>query len=116
MNLFGFLADVGNAEARKVGRWLDPDGSGDRMVSTMAVSDGSLPYETAFQHPAYNGGDMVIVEAYHNLAAAERGHARWVETMTRGPLPDKLADCLNSGISQLCYSAGGEFTHDRTPA
>ena len=95
--MFDFIQDFGNYQDRVVGRY-DGDGT---MVSTARVSDGSHPYETAFQHPDYNDGKMVIVEAYDSKELAAEGHARWLKIMIDGPLPDCLIDCHNSEISQL---------------
>ena len=104
-DLFGF-GNMGSYESRKVGRWEEEDG---RMVSTAEVTDGDHPFETAFEHPDYNDGKMVIVEAYDSRSAAEEGHERWMAIMTEGPLPDSLVDCQNSGISQL----GGNRSYAR---
>ena len=102
--MFEFMFDAGNYQDRVVGRY-DGDGT---MVSTASVSDGRHPYETAFQHPDYNDGDMVIVEAYDSREQAADGHARWVEIMTNGPLPESLIDCQNSHISHLYGSLDGD--------
>lgn len=59
--MFNFLSDMYNYEDRCVA--LFDDGEGIR-ISTARCSDGSQPYETAIQHPDYNDGDYVIVEAY----------------------------------------------------
>ena len=111
--MFEFLFDAGNYERRRVGRWDNE--SGDMMVSTASVSDGDHPYETAFQHPEYNQGKMVIVEAYDSRGDAESGHARWVKVMTEGPLPDELKDCCNAAVGQLLEAVGGHTVFKRTP-
>jgi hypothetical protein len=110
--MFDFILDIGNYESRRVGRWDSECGK--KMVSTAAVSDGDHPYETAFKHPEYNGGGMVIVEAYDSRSDALAGHERWVKTMTDGPLPDVLVDCCNDGISKLCSDL--RFPRVPTPA
>jgi hypothetical protein len=97
--MFEFLFDYGNYDDRCVGRWDSKDGR--RLVSTARVSDGRKPYETAFQHPDYNKGKMVIVEAYDSKESASAGHAKWVKIMTKGPLPKALTDCCNAGVAQL---------------
>ncbi len=102
---------AGNYESRVVGRWDNEDGS--QMVSTAAVTDGNRPYETAFQHPEYNDGKMVIVQAYSTKKDALVGHQKWLKTMTDGPLPDALVDCNNSGVSQLCSAFGCDGTFPR---
>lgn len=99
--MFEFLQDAGNYEDRRVGRFDE----GDLMVSTATVSDGDHPFETAVKHPDYNGGEMVIVEAYDTKDQAEQGHVKWVATMTADPLPGTLVDCQNAKISQLIPAA-----------
>src|SRR4051794_13089256 len=96
--MFEFLLDAGNYESRKVGR-NDFDWG---FVSTAYCSDGEMPYETAVEHVAYNDGQMVIVENYETAEEAAEGHDRWVKTMTADDLPEKLVDCCNAGIAQLC--------------
>ncbi len=104
--MFDMLGMLGNYQSRKVGRWDNDDGS--MMVSTCSVTDGERPYETAFKHPEYNNGLMVIVEAYASREDAEAGHAKWVDVMTNGPLPNELVDCMNSTVSALCGAFGGD--------
>ena len=105
--MFGNISGmVGTYEARKVGRY---DDGPHKMVSTARVTDGKQEFETAFMHPEYNDGEMVIVEAYDTKADALAGHERWVTTMKNGPLPDELVSCLNSGISDFC----GETKYSR---
>lgn len=94
--MFDFLLDVGNYEDRKVDRSEFEWG----FISTARVSDGSQPFETAVQHPDYNDGSMVIVEAYATKALAQEGHKKWVEIMTAKKLPGSLTDCANSMIAQ----------------
>lgn len=97
--MFEFINDMFNYETRKVDCWQNEDE--DQMVSTARVSDGTRPYETAFQHPEYNDGKIVIVEAYDTLEDARAGHTRWLKLMTEGPLPESLRECCNAGIAQL---------------
>lgn len=106
--MFNFLLDAGNYAERCVGRWDDED----KMVSTARVSDGAKPYETAFAHPDYNDGIMVIVEAYNTREEAKAGHEKWLKVMTEGPLPDLLFDCLNSELASLIYDQG-ELSYER---
>lgn len=110
--MFEFMMGMGNYEDRKVGRWDNE--AGDQMVSTAEVPDGAKPYETAFKHPDYNDGKMVIVEAYDDRESALAGHNRWVSVMVDGPLPDALKDCANAEIAQLCEALGSDFMFPRT--
>lgn len=109
--MFEFLFMADNYEQRKVGRWNSPDGK--RLVSTAEVNDGSKPYETAFMHPDYNKGSMVIVENYDTKEQASAGHERWVKVMTKGPLPKVLKDCNNAEIAQLGAACGIDRTYKR---
>lgn len=109
--MFGFLQDVFNYESRVIGRWDNETGT--QMVSTARVSDGRQPYETAFMHPEYNDGKMVIVEAYDTEDQAMQGHERWQKVMTAGPLPDDLRDCANADIEALGEALGCDFTFPR---
>lgn len=113
--MFGFLADAGNYADRKVDQWISDDNK--RMVSTARVSDGAKPFETAFEHPDYDEGKMVIVEAYDTREAAMEGHGRWLKVMIDGPLPDELVDCCNSEVSQIIASMNddGRLAHKRIP-
>jgi hypothetical protein len=104
-------AMIGNYEERCVGRWDNEEG--DKMVSTAYVSDGAKNYETAFEHPDYNNGNMIIVESYDTKDEASDGHARWVEIMTNGPLPDSLIDCSNSAIGQFAEDMGCDPVFER---
>lgn len=91
---------VGNYDDRKVDRWVSDDSL--KMVSTCSVTDGREPFETAFEHPAYNDGKMVIVECYSTKKDAKIGHDKWLKIMLGNNLPDVLVDCQNSEISQIC--------------
>jgi len=88
---------AGNYEERNVDTY-DENGL---FIDTARVTDGRQPYETAVAHPNYNGGKMVIVEAYNTKKQARVGHNKWVKTMTAFPLPLELRDCHNSRISQF---------------
>ncbi len=95
--MFDFLGMRGNYDTRKVARFDE----GELLVSTARVTDGSKPFETAVEHPDYNEGKMVIVEAYDDKDSAQSGHDRWVQTMTTTPLPQMLTDCCNSEIGEF---------------
>ena len=95
-NMFDFFLAVGNYEDRKVARFDAPWG----FVDTVQVCDGSQPFETAVQHPDYNGGGMVIVEAYDTMKEAQVGHDKWVAKMTAKRLPSKLVDCANAAMAK----------------
>lgn len=95
--IYGF-ADMENTyPERKVANWRSDDGT--TYVSTARVTDGELPYETAIEHPAYNGGRMMIVEAYASKASALRGHAKWLRMLQTDALPNELTDCKNAAIA-----------------
>src|SRR3989304_1644137 len=95
---------AGNYEERNVDTY-DENGL---FIDTARVTDGRQPYETAVAHPNYNGGKMVIVEAYNTKKQARVGHNKWVKTMTAFPLPLELRDCHNSRISQFGATLLGE--------
>jgi hypothetical protein len=85
-------------------------------VSTAFVSDGIKPYETAIQHPLYNGGDWIIVDSYDTKEEASEGHDKWVGVITSENLPDTLEDVGNTEMSQLLKSIdtdGMVFTKER---
>jgi hypothetical protein len=84
-------------EDRKVARFEKDD----LIISTAEMDDGSQPFETGVQHPDYNEGKWVIVEAYATKELAKAGHDRWVGTMTADTLPDALVDCANCVIAQI---------------
>ncbi len=94
--MFNFLQDIGTFHQRKVAVFE----SDTVRVSTVRVSDGSQPFETAIMHPDYNDGKLVIVGAYDTREDAEAGHARWVDTMTHEPLPETLHDVANAEVAQ----------------
>lgn len=102
--MFGFFADMGNYESRKVAKDEYEWG----FVSTAEVSDGRKPYETAVKHTRYNDGKIVIVECYDSKERARKGHGRWVARMTAEKLPGSLTDCANSEIQQAIDAAEGK--------
>lgn len=98
--MFGFLADMGNYEKRKVARYED----GEILISTARCSDGTKPYETAIMHPDYNNGEFIIVQAYDTKEEAAKAHDAWVNLVKFNSLPDPLVDCGNSQIAQFATS------------
>ena len=109
--MFGDIVSmIGTYEQRKVALHQD----GQLMISTARVTDAAHPYETAVEHPDYNNGKMVIVEAYDTKAAAEAGHQRWLALMTGDTLPSELHDCGNSEVSQLCEMFGNKMVFPRS--
>jgi hypothetical protein len=102
--MFSFLNDLGNYEARKIGRYEQ----GNVIISTCACSDGKDPYETGIHHPQYRDeGEWIIVESYSSKEAAKEGHDKWVKIMTSPNLPDKLIDCANAEVAQFLEAAEG---------
>lgn len=111
MDILGFIKDRDNYNERVVGRYDNEDGT--CMISTAYVSDGVKPYETAFQHPDYKDGEVLIVEAYSTKEEALRGHEKWLKIMMEGPLPDFLTEYPNAGIAQLYKVLGGDMQFKR---
>jgi hypothetical protein len=101
-----------NYEERMVARY-GPDASG-LCVDTASVTDGAHPYETGVEHPDFDEGRWIIVEAYDTREDALAGHDRWVAIMTADVLPDVLVDCANSEIAG--YLDPTQLTHNRVPA
>ena len=107
--MFEFLNMLNDYEDRRVGKH-EADGL---FISTALVRDGDKLFETAVEHPEYNNGTMIIVEAYDTREDAAKGHERWIATMTSEPLPRHLQDCQNSTISkfldpsELCFIRKG---------
>lgn len=95
--MFDFLLGIGNRSERLVANSI----VGAAEIDTCRVTDGDEPFETGIEHPEYNDGKWVIVEAYPTRAAAEAGHARWVDVMSKEVLPDQLVDCQNAAISKF---------------
>jgi len=83
-------------------------------VDTCRVSDGQQPYETGIEHPEYNEGAWVIVEAYDTPEEAQGGHERWVRIMTDDP-PAQLVDCCNSEVAKRYAELGGITVFPRRP-
>lgn len=110
MGMFDFFLMADNYEDRVVANFTD----GVLTVDTTYVNDGAHPYETGIEHPQYNEGDWVIVEAYDTKEDAQAGHDKWVVTMTADDLPPLLTDCANAEIGQLYGAMGGalEFPRD----
>ena len=100
---------AGNYDERRVDQY---DG-GDLAVSTAAVTDGKLPFETAISHKLYNKGKWIIVDAYTTKEQAQEGHNRWVKKMTAKTLPLALKDGANSKIGQVMKDAGGVTVFER---
>ncbi len=109
--MFNFLRMMDDYDDRKVNRWDSEDGL--KMVSTAMVTDGREPYETAVQHPEYNGGRMVIVECYPTIEDAKQGHAKWLKMAQNETLPSTLVDCANAEISQLMDAVGGTMAFEK---
>lgn len=109
--MFDFMNMLVNYEDRKIDRWNSEDGL--QMVSTASVTDGRKPYETAVQHPDYNGGSMVIVECYDTKEQAQAGHDKWLNLVLTNKLPSALVNCGNSEISQLIGSLDGNMSFER---
>lgn len=113
-SLLNALSMWNTYEERLVGRYNHSSGG---IVSTVAVYDGELPYETAWAHPEYNGGAWVIVEAYATKDAAAAGHERWTDKMRAPELPEVLTECFNSAISKIVSGVGAlGRTHFRKKA
>lgn len=101
--VFSFLLGAGNYDERCVGRHEPREGC---LVSTAQVYDGKRPYETAWAHPEYNDGAMVIVEAYDMREEAAAGHTRWVAAMDAPEPPESVQDCFNLHIGKMCELFG----------
>jgi hypothetical protein len=94
--MFDFLFDMNNYNERKVARFVE----GSTIVDTCRVSDSTQPFETAIEHPRYNGGKWIVVEQYNTKEEAEAGHDKWVKIMT-GELPGVLKDVSECGMAKL---------------
>jgi hypothetical protein len=66
------------------------------VVDTARVTDSTKPFETAVEHPDYKSGEFIVVENYDTKEDAEKGHERWVMTMTAETLPEELRDVSES--------------------
>lgn len=98
--MFDFLSMSDNYEDRKVDRF-DGDGF---IVDTCSVTDSDEPYETGIQHPKYNDGKWVIVEMYEDMDSAQKGHDKWVKTMTASELPNELMDVSTCTLKKMLDS------------
>ena len=98
---------VGNYKTRMVDRYEE----GDLVVSTVRVTDGARPFETAIAHPSYDYGELIVVEAYDTKEQGQQGHDRWVKIMTSNKLPDGLADCCYSQIAQFAEKFSGPLVY-----
>ena len=94
MGMFDFMGNMEPYEDRLVNR-SDFDWG---FISTVAVSDGRKPFETAIQHIDFNDGDMVIVACYDTKKQAEKGHDKWIKEMENHP--KEVIDIENYEIQQ----------------
>lgn len=92
------MVDSTSYEERKVARNDWPDG---RMLSTAVVTDASYEYETAFSHPEYNDGEIIILGGTDDREEAVTFHNKWVKMMDDDTLPDVIRDNGGSGINEL---------------
>ena len=68
----------------------------DCIISTVNVTEGKRPFETAISHPNYNGGDWMVIEAYDKRKTALSGHKKWVNLIRKEGLPKSFPHCTNS--------------------
>ena len=61
------------------------------VVDTCFAPDIGV-YETAVQHPSYDGGNWVIVEHAADENEAKAMHQRWVDVFSGAELPEALVD------------------------
>ena len=109
-NLFGFLDMLGNYDERRVDRYENDE----ILVSTVEVTDGDKPFETAIKHPEYGKtGAMIIVEKYDTVEQAQKGHTKWVELVKTDTLPDTLVDCQNAAVSKLINAENLTYTRKK---
>lgn len=106
--MFNFFSMAGNYEQRKVDNF---EGDNGLVVDTVAVTDSRKSYETGILHPAYNGGDWVIVDLYDTKKEAQAGHDKWVAIMTAEKLPEKLVDVSSAEVADLldAFSDGEDW-------
>ena len=108
-NMFEFFLHFDDYEERKVDRYEK-----DRvMISTARVYDSDLDFETAVQHPAFNGGRIVIVECYSTREEAAVGHQRWVAKMTADRIPAVLEDVSSYCLAKFARAAEGSMFSER---
>lgn len=87
------LPMIDTYEERKVDLYNFPNEVG--YISTVRVTDGRLPYETAVCHKEYTGeAGIAVVEAYETRAKAKAGHKRWVKLMLEKP-PKSIKEINN---------------------
>lgn len=98
--IFNFLNDIGNYASRVVGRHKDENG----FVSTCAVSDGRLPFETAISHKLYGDGKIIVVDGYSILEEAQIGHKEWVNKFITLNLPEEITEFPNSELYDIWNS------------
>ena len=106
MGMFDFLTMLDNYEDRKIANHRDEQSG--LAVDTARVSDASWSSETAVMHPLYNNGNWVVVEGYNNDAEAEKGHRKWVKTMTADTLPASLKESMEALTRDHAYLLEGE--------
>jgi len=102
-DIFG-IGNMGNYEERKVARWPEDDW----IVDTCRVTDSDKPFETAVKHTNYNFGKMIIVEEYDDEESAQKGHDKWVKTMSADELPERLFDISTCSASKFCSAICGD--------
>lgn len=106
------LAMVGNYESRSVGYWCSElDKS--CMLSTALVTDGVKPFESAMAHPSYNGGQIIILEAYDTKEQAQAGHEKYLAIAKADGWPDEITERNNSEVGLLLESLDGFAIHTR---
>ena len=76
------------------------------VVSTAAVFDTSMPFETAVMHPRYHDGKWVIVKQYHDRESAEQGHEKWVQVMSAAQLPTVLEEIGDNIAAKMMRELG----------
>lgn len=107
--MFDFFNDIDNYSERKVDRFEEDD----LIIDTCRVSDGKQDYETAVSHPDYHNSKFIVVEAYSSKEEAQEGHDKWIEIMTKEPLPDELIDCCNAQIGDFYRELGGDVIYKK---
>lgn len=99
--MFGFIDMLGTLEERKVAFHESGDGEYITLnISTAAVTDAEMPFETAVSHRDYNNAKWVIVATYPDEGQAALWHEMWVKKMTAKVLPKCLIDVGRSDISK----------------
>ena len=102
--MFGLENMLVPFEERMVARF-ENDETG-LVVSTVAVFDTSMPFETAVMHPRYGNGKWVIVKQYHDRESAEQGHEKWVGVMNAEQLPTVLEDVSDHVAAKMMRELG----------